>query len=83
MESAPFFTPDPMVLSVWALPQPDLCILRVEKTARFLNQRSGGVPLNETSYKLCFLLLFSKRGGFRSRKQTALVWLAPPGEPHV
>ena len=40
MESAPFFTPDSMVLSFWALPQPNLCILRVEKTARFLNQRS-------------------------------------------
>ena len=40
MESAPFFTPDSMVLSVWALPQLDFCILRVKKTARLLNQRS-------------------------------------------
>ena len=40
MDSAPFFTPDLMVLSVWALPQLDFCILRVEKTARLLNQRS-------------------------------------------
>jgi hypothetical protein len=50
MESAPFFTPDSMVLSVWALPQLDFCILRVKKTARLLNQRSAkvilGLPLD-------------------------------------
>ena len=40
MESAPFFTADLMVLSVWALPQLDFCILRVKKNARLLNQRS-------------------------------------------
>ena len=40
MESAPFFTPDLLVLSVSALPQLDFCILRVKKTARLLNQRS-------------------------------------------
>ena len=41
MESAPFFTPDLMVLSVWAVRQLDFCILRVKKTARLLNQRSA------------------------------------------
>ena len=49
MESAPFFTPDSMVLSVWALPQPNLCILRVEKTAPLATNHAVKVEFVWTS----------------------------------
>ena len=87
MESAPFFTPDSMVLSDWALPQLDFCILRVEKTARLLNQRSacGGrrKAVVETARRRCPLWETARRLEMYSRVAQSDLPTPAPGSLRI